>query len=320
MVYKRVGKRRVNKRRYGPKTKKVYRKPKVIRPRYKKKSGVKLTYGTLKHFVPDIMKTKLKNSFTIRNYRMTDLDVAQVMTIGSANDATYDPTVTNAIYICLNANPVEGRLALKGRSLGQYVSGSVAPLYNTSYPGDMLINGYSAYRPMGCKVRITILPADSPEIGATGTNGPTQIFGTPTAPPTCCALLPFQRAGNNKGNYWNSLNAPVALSADTIGETKYGSKHVYSGSGGKSQLTYTKYYDVAKIYGCTRDQVLADNQFSCEANVTGGILTSKNPVYEAWLMINIAEFCADNNQTRYCNVMIDMVQYGRWEGPKILTD
>lgn len=297
------------KKRYYRKVRKVNKKP-------------KLTVQRLKSWTPDVMLTKFKASSVIRNFRMVDIDEANQFIFSgfSPGEVVPNPTPATslAIMLCLNPRPNQGRYYFAGRSSGQYGGGATSPFYYDAYPNEMLATTYNSYRPYGMKVRLTITPADSPEIGATGVNGPTEIFGTPNASPVKISTTPFQIVDTGRGAYWDGNITPVALSCNTIPMTKYGKSYSYSGAGGNAKKVIHQYYDVAKVYGLTREQFMTNDNTKCRVPL-GNDPSLPNPVMEAWLMISIGEYCTDAFQTRYCNVQIDTVSYGRWEGPAVNT-
>lgn len=282
----------------------------------------KLTVQRLKSYVPDILLTKLKGTYTVRNFRMTDLDEAIAVTgmePGSSNNGTI---TSNAVFVCLNARPNGGRQYHVGRSFDSSTPYSPVstPIYSDPYPNFLPATNYTAYRPYGMKVKIRVIPADAPEnVGGTSVSGPVARGAQSiVVNPYSLSTIPFQTKDGGRGGYWNSSVTPVALSSDTIAQTKYGKRKTASAAGGKSSIYMSQYYDLSKIYGLNSSQWLASDNTRCRVTELNNV-NEPNPTWEAWLMINVSEFCTDTLQTRYCNIIIDTVQYGRWEGPSIKT-
>lgn len=296
-----------------------------VRPRYRKSTTrrmrkPRLTVQRIKSFVPDILLTKLKGVTTIRNYRMMDLDQAITTSNMGPGSNNNDTITSEAIQICLNSRPNGGRAIFPGPSAFTSYSTSAAPIYADPYPTEFMVNQYAAYRPYGCKVKIRIVPSDNPlSVGGgspTGPVAPGPQMGE--AAPYVASFLPYQQRDGGRGGFWDGANTPVALSPDDIQQTKYGVRKICQGSGGKSSITFTQYFDLAKVWGQTKTQWLTSEQTRVLVTEANDI-NAQNPHWETWLMVAIGELCTTANQYRYCNVFIETTQYGRWEGPKVNT-
>lgn len=296
------------KRNYKRKVKRYHTKP-------------KLSVQRLKTFVPDIMLTKQKGTYTIQNYLMTN--VVDAFQLTETTPGNNESTITsNQISLWMNASPQGGRWLFGGRFVGNSYSGFGVPVYAIPLASDMLTQTYNSFRPYGMKVKIRIIPADPVQVGQTGTSGPSpiQLGNTSfTQSPYQLSVLPYQNTDSRFGNYWNELQTPFAISCENISQTKYGKKRFCPGVGGKSSVVFSEYYDFAKLFSMTKQQYMTSDFTHTTVSENNNPATSKNTFLTPKLMIDISDYCVDGSQTRYCNVIIDTVQYSRWEGPFVQT-
>jgi len=227
------------------------------------------------NFYGDVAITKLKDHFiTASAYNATELSSAHVF-----NDMQ---------VILMNANANGGDL-LSG------LGATIATFQPLNF--DSLEQRYSQCRPMGAKITFRI---SLPDDGNTATGNRPLVF----------ACFPYQNQGTQYGNYWNQTNVPAMnFNADSIGQMKYGAVRRLYGEGSKPVLTFTRYFDFAKIVGRTREQYQADPNMQYDAATTNA------PTCQIKLACVISDMIAGTQRTY--NPELTIVQYVRMEAAKL---
>jgi len=208
-------------------------------------------------------------------------------------------TTSNTITVKMNANPRGGNFYIR--------PGTDVANTDTLNPVETYRGRYTKYRPMGCKVILTIFSQDNGDADPIGGVASTQV-----ATPFMLYGFPFckQSTNDNYANEWPGT--ANGYTADTIPQMKYGFRKISPGLGGKNMIKYSTYWDFAKILGVTKSQYLSDQtNFICQPddNIT-------DPLVDINLCLALADYTPA--LARQCTVDIKIVQYGRWEGQQIL--
>jgi len=184
-------------------------------------------------------------------------------------------------------------------------------------PVDTYITRYTKYRPMGCKVTVTVFSQDNGEVAPDGSVSNIQV-----ATPFMLYGFPFVYEDEGAvdayiyANEWDGTPGN-GFTADTIPQMKYGFRRISPGLGGKNMIKYTTYWDFAKILGVTREQYLADQtQQMVSFDTAAGAFS--NPSRKINLCLALADYTPA--VARQCSVDIKITQYGRWEGQKLLFE
>lgn len=255
----------------------------------------KLSSQTVKSFFPDIAKSKLQGHQIWTGIPCNDLSTALAYQQGT--------TTSNTITIRLNGNP----------NGGQFYTQPGTDIANTDIlnPVDTYKTRYNTYRPMGCKVTVTVFSQDEG-------NSPDGTGNTQIASPFMLYGFPFYfNAGAALPDWANEWSGQPAngYTADTIPQMKYGFRRISPGLGGKNMVKYSTYWDFAKILGLTREQYLAQaSQYVCCSPDDG----SADPLAGIFLCLALADYTPA--VARQCTVDIKITQYGRWEGQNILFE
>lgn len=246
------------------------------------RSKAKLSVQRLKSFFPDIALSKL--------------DMASILTETNCKDITQNVTwdvggtSSNVIVVCLNSNPNGGAIL--------WTANGIAPSTAIMFPVLTYTSKYKRYRCYGSTISFTFTYAD---VSATDT-----ITNT-VARPFILTGFPFQSSDNNSGNYWDGSSG-IGYNAVTIPAMKYGFKKVSGGLGGKTSISYKKFFKIAKIYGQTDSQWMNDDQY-CSFPQSPG---TANPAKTAYMLFNLADI--NPNLVRLVAVSMKLTQHGRWEG------
>jgi len=249
----------------------------------------------VKSFFPDLGLSKLKGHKIWTGIRCNDLSSALAFLQGT--------TTSNTITITMNGNPNGGNFYTQPGT-DTYATDSLNPV--STYRGR-----YSVYRPMGCKVTVTIFSQDNGEVAPDGSVSNIQV-----ATPFMLYGFPFCYTGSSStdilANTWTGQPAN-GFTADTIPQMKYGFRRISPGLGGKNMIKYSTYWDFAKIVGQTRQQYLSNQTWTCSPDDE-----STNPVIPICLALAIADYTPA--VARQCTVDIKITQYGRWEGQNLLFE
>lgn len=200
---------------------------------------------------------------------------------------TSPTSYSNGLIIALNANPSGGVFAY-----------SKNQAFNAQFnPVQTYMTKYKRYRCHGMKVTLDVIYAD--EAGE-------DTLANVVARPFQVTGFPFQISDSNMANFWAGANTN-GYNASTIPIMKYGFRRISSGLGGKVKVTYKTYWPMAKLFGLTEQQFMADDRFCSfpQAGVTP-------PQLQGFLAVHIADYNA--NQTRVVAINVKATQYGRWEG------
>lgn len=256
----------------------------------------RLSRQVIKSFFPDIAKSKLSGHHIWTGIVCNDLSSALAFGQGT--------TTSNTITIRMNANPNGGQF--------YYQPGTDIPSTDKLNPIDTYITRYRTYRPMGCKVTVTIFSQDAglgvPDDPAANQQiaSPFMLYGFPCVIDTSSSFPNF-------ANIWSG--APSSgFTADTIPQMKYGFRRISPGLGGKNMIKYSTYWDFAKIVGLTKDQYMSNTQYF----VTDPTDNTVNPPVPIMLVLALADYTPA--VARQCTVDIKITQYGRWEGQQLLFD
>lgn len=259
---------------------------------FRKRSGHKrLSKQIIKSFFPDVAKSILKGHHIWTGIRCNDLSTSLVYQQGT--------TTSNTITIKMNANPNNGNF--------YFQPGTDTAAKDILNPVETYRGRYTKYRPMGCKVTVTIFSQDNGVADPIG-----DVSNVQVATPFMLYGFPFckQSTNDNYANEWpgTSLN----YTADTIPQMKYGFRKISPGMGGRNMIRYSTYWDFAKLIGVTRGQYLSDQtNFVCQPDDG-----STDPPLDICLCLALADFTPAI--ARQCTVDIKIEQYGRWEGQQIL--
>lgn len=211
-------------------------------------------------------------------------------------------TTSNTISIQMNANPNGGGFYVQP---GTDVMGTDKLL-----PIDTYVSRYQKYRPMGCKVTVTVFSQDAglgfpenPEVNQQIAS-PFMLYGFP------CLFDPTDGIPEDFANEWSGAPAN-GFTADTIPQMKYGFRRISPGLGGKNMIKYSTYWDFAKILGQTRDQYMSYiNWMTCNPGEN-----TNSPLVKIFLVLALADYTPA--VARQCTVDIKITQYGRWEGQSL---
>lgn len=248
----------------------------------------RLSRQVIKSFFPDVANSKMLGHHIWTGIPCNDLSTSLVFQQGA--------TTSNTITIKMNANPNGGNFYFQP---GTDVASTDQLLPNTSYR-----NRYTRYRPMGCKVVVTVFSQDAG-------NNPAGTGNTQVATPFMLYGFPFCRQNGTADNYANEwTGASLGYTSDTVPQMKYGFRKISYGLGGKNCIKYSTYWDFAKILGLTRHQYLADDLMYCQPDDN-----STDPIIDVNLCLAIADYTPA--VARQCSVDIKITQYGRWEGQQI---
>jgi len=219
--------------------------------------------------------------------------------------AAYQPTpgtTNNTITIRLNANPDGGEM--------YHQPGTDVIATDRLNPVSTYSTRYNAYRPMGCKVTVTVFSQDNGEAAPEGSVSNVQV-----ATPFMLYGFPFVRYtdavyGPVFANTWTGDPAN-GFTADTIPQMKYGFRRISPGLGGKNMIKYSTYWDFSKIVGYTKQQYMAQPElFTCQPDEG-----PESPQIEICLALALADYTPA--LARQCTVDIKITQYGRWEGQEL---
>lgn len=200
---------------------------------------------------------------------------------------TSPTSYSNGFVVALNCNPSGGIFAY-----------SKDQAFNAQFnPVQTYMTKYKRYRCHGTKLTIDVIYAD--EAGE-------DTLANVIARPFQITGFPFQISDSNMANYWAGANTN-GYNASTIPIMKYGFRRISSGLGGKVKVTYKTYWPMAKLFGLTEQQFMADTRFCSfpQAGVTP-------PSLQGFLACHISDY--NPNQIRVVSINVKATQYGRWEG------
>lgn len=255
----------------------------------------RLSKQTIKSYFPDIALSKLTGHHIWTGIACNDLSSALAFQQGL--------TTSNTFTIVMNSNPNGGPFYSQPGT--DTISTDVLNPVNT------YMRRYNRYRPMGCKVTVTIFSQDAG-------NNPANIGNQQIATPFMLYGFPFVfQTGLSQGalhaNTWPGTPSN-GYTADTIPQMKYGFRKISYGLGGKNVVKYSTYWDFAKILGLTREQYMASDQYTVQPE--DDTTPSDDPTWKICLALAVADYTSA--VSRQCSVDIKLTQYGRWEGQQIL--
>lgn len=228
---------------------------------------------------PDIAVSRLRIAGLVLTKNCVDWNTSLAFAPGTPS--------TNGVIIALNSNPNGGIVVYRDAVTDTAV-------YN---PVLTYTSKYKRYRCHGMKLVVDVIYADN----AAGDDAANSV-----ARPFTLVGFPFQSSDSNMANYWNG-SSTNAFNVSTIPTMKYGFRRVSAGMGGKVKVTYKVYWPIAKIFGITETQFMADDDF-CSFPQAG----SANPTNTAYLAMHISDY--NQTQTRVVSMNFKLKQYGRWEG------
>jgi len=203
----------------------------------------------------------------------------------------------------MNANPNGGGF--------YYQPGTDTAATDILNPVSTYVNRYATYRPMGCKVTVTVFSQDNGEVAPDESVSniqvatPFMLYGFPFV----YSLIP---GSDTLANTWDGTPTN-AFTADTVPQLKYGFRRISPGLGGKNMIKYTTYWDFAKLTGLTRQQYLASQLFPCSPDDG-----ADTPAVALFLCLALADYTPA--VARQCTVDIKVEQYGRWEGQNLVYE
>lgn len=255
----------------------------------------RLSKQSIKTFFPDIALTKMKG-----HHIWTGIDCNDLSTALAFGQGVSDNTFT----IKMNANPNGGDF--------YYQPGTSTGSNDTLLPATTYSGRYSVYRPMGCKVTVTVFTQDNGEVAPENSVSniqvatPFMLYGFPFVAATDPSTLPTPPVANS----WTGTPTN-GFTANTVPQLKYGFRKISSGLGGKSMIKYSTYWDFAKILGWTKSQYLSSPYVTCNPDDN-----DTNPDQAVMLCLALADYTPAVQ--RQCTVDIKITQYGRWEGQELL--
>lgn len=267
---------RFRRRRSKPKTRRVSKKrTKYTRKtkRFRKARPLGTSKQKYPNYYGDVAISKLKDHFiTASTYNATDL--------------TLSHAEANMQVIHMNANGNAGTLL---SALGTPIA-TFEPLNFSS-----IEQRYAQARPMGMHVNFKITLPDN--------------ASTPNTP-LVLAVFPYQTFGSQYGNYWNGTTTPdLGFNIDSVGQMKYGFVRRLYSSGSKPAMSFSKYYNFAKIVGRTREQYLSDTNFQYDTSVA---TAPAAPIKLACIISDLV-----SGTVRTYNVELFAKQYCRFEASKL---
>lgn len=300
------GRSRISRRRSSRRfSKKSYSRSRTSRRFSRSKKAPKLSVKRFRDLYPDVFMTILKDNHItpVSNQRET-IDVSTIVTnvTGARNCAVF----------VLNANPNGGLW---------FYDNATSVFYNPN-PSNLLEERYLVYRPMGCKIKVTV-SAGASIASANNTNGvESWLVGFPFVTDATGSGDPATpQADAVLSNYWDQT-ATLGLTPNNIPDLKYGWKRHIKGRGSNPSATFSKYYSFAKLLGLTDAQYMAippqDTTSATNGtylNVTCPTSVSVNPYTSIRLCIALADVTTPNSSWNY---EVKMTQYGRWETVKML--
>lgn len=254
----------------------------------------RLSKQTIKSFFPDIAMSKLQGHHIWTGIPCNDLSSALVFQQGT--------TTSNTISVIMNANANGGYFYIQ--------PGTDVPSTDTLNPIETYLTRYAKFRPMGCKVSVTVFSQDNGEVAPDGSVSNTQI-----ATPFMLYGFPFKHNADGPDiDYANEWDGTASgYTADTIPQMKYGFRRITPGLGGKSSLKYSTYWDFAKVLGITKEQYLSDPGWCYDPQEPSNLGPVNGSIVLALALADYTPAVA-----RQCTVDIKITQYGRWEGQRIL--
>jgi len=257
----------------------------------------------IKSFFPDLALSKLKGHKIWTGIPCNDLSSSLAFLQGT--------TTSNTFTVVMNAKPDGGGF--------YYQPGTDTPVTDILNPAVTYSSRYRKYRPMGCKVTVTVFSQDNGEVAPDGSVSniqvatPFMLYGFPFCNKDEGALDLFEYS-----NEWSG-NPAEGFTAENIPQMKYGFRRVSPGLGGKNMIKYSTYWDFAKILGLTHEQYLADQSGALVCRTVDGTPeTMQNPTVKIALALAIADYTPA--VARQCSVDIKITQYGRWEAQSLLTE
>lgn len=258
----------------------------------------------IKSFFPDLALSKMKGHHIWTGIKCNDLSTALVF--GQGTDTG------NTFTIRMNASPQGGGF--------YYQPGTDTPSTDLLNPVTTYVSRYKKYRPMGCKVTVTVFSQDNGQAQPEG-----EVSNLQVATPFMLYGFPFVFKDETSpfeyfeySNEWTGQPGSN-FTADSIPQMKYGFRRISPGLGGKNIVKYTTYWDFAKLLGLTHEQYLADQSglFVCRT-IDGDPDVLISPSVGVDLCLALADYTPA--LARECSVDIKIVQYGRWEAQSILAE
>lgn len=244
------------------------------------RSKAKLSVQRLKSFFPDIALSKLDMANILLDTQCNDISTSAIFDVSGATG--------NMVVVALNSNPNGGPVLWNRNTV---------PATAIMFPVLTYTSKYKRYRCFGATIAFTFTYAD---------NAATDTVANSVARPFVVTGFPFQSFDSNSANYWTGA-AANGFTAITIPAMKYGFKKVSGGLGGKTSITFKKFFKVSKIYGMTDNQWMNAGDFLSfpQSNAT-------NPNATAYMGFNLADL--NTSQVRVVSVSMKLTQHGRWEG------